>query len=140
MGWDRAKEADAALILGETKEEVKKIAKSKRDRITPKPMEADKVRTEQVGEAQQCDHKDEDFAEEDGKVCYAGNGGKGGEKGKVHASHAERWAAERPSARTRAGEKAKRATAREDRKDGAQGKTPVRRRGHALGAEVRPTY
>ena len=43
VSWDRAKEADAALILGKVKEEVKNIAKSRRDMITPKMMEVDKV-------------------------------------------------------------------------------------------------
>ena len=44
MNWDKAKEADAAGILESLKEEVKNIAKSKRDMITPKPLEADKVK------------------------------------------------------------------------------------------------
>jgi hypothetical protein len=37
VSWDRGKETDAAAIYSRVKEEVKNIAKSRRDMITPKP-------------------------------------------------------------------------------------------------------
>ncbi len=49
MGWDTAKESDAATIFGMIKEDVENITKSRRDMIIPKPMEVDKVRAEQAG-------------------------------------------------------------------------------------------
>ena len=46
VNWDGAKEADALSIYGKVKEEVKNIAKSRRDMITPRPMEVDRVQTD----------------------------------------------------------------------------------------------
>ena len=40
------------MILGKIKEEVKNIAKSRRDMIIPKPMEVDKVKAEWDDEAE----------------------------------------------------------------------------------------
>ena len=81
VSWDRAKEADAALILGKVKEEVKNIAKSRRDMITPKMMEVDKVWAEWKEEEEPRDEND-DSREDEGEVCYVGKGDKGKGKGK----------------------------------------------------------
>ena len=43
VSWDGANEKDATIIYGKVREEVKKVAKSRRDMATPKPMEVDKV-------------------------------------------------------------------------------------------------
>ncbi len=80
--WDRAKEAEVAAILTEIKEEAKSIAKSRRDMIAPKPMEADKVRTEQAEETEEYDCEGENFTEEEGEVCYVGKESKWTRKGK----------------------------------------------------------
>ncbi len=51
VNWDKGKESDAGVILNNIKEEVKNIAKSRRDMSTLKPMEVDKVWAEQAGPA-----------------------------------------------------------------------------------------
>ena len=43
INWGSTKEAEAMAIYGKVKEEVKNVAKSRRDMNTPKPMEVDKV-------------------------------------------------------------------------------------------------
>ncbi len=43
VSWLRAKQSDVALILGKIKEEVQNTANSRRDMITPRPMDVDKV-------------------------------------------------------------------------------------------------
>ncbi len=80
--WDKTKESDAVSILGKIKEEVNMIAKSRRDVVTPKPMEFDKVRSAQAGEVEQYDYEGGDFTEEDVEVCYVGRGNKGQGKGR----------------------------------------------------------
>ena len=44
--WDGAKESEAVVIYVKVKEEVKNIAKSRREMITPKPTEVDRVQTD----------------------------------------------------------------------------------------------
>ena len=68
VSWDRAKEADAAMILGKVKEEVKNIAKSRRDMITPKMMEVEKVWAEWKEQEEPHDEND-DSKEDEGDVC-----------------------------------------------------------------------
>ena len=46
VNWDGAKEAEAATIFCKVKDEVKNIAKSRRELIIPKPMEVDRVQTD----------------------------------------------------------------------------------------------
>ena len=46
VSWDGAKEDEAASIYNVVKEEVKNIAKSRRDMSTPKPMEVDRVQSD----------------------------------------------------------------------------------------------
>ena len=110
VNWDNAKEADAAVILGRVKEEVKNIAKSRRDMVTPKPMEVDKVNAEWDGEADQDNYEEEDF-KEDGEVCFVGKGkgkGKGAFKGVCFACGAfGHRAAECPSKGGGKGQKGK---------------------------------
>ena len=43
INWDGANEQEAALIYTKVKEDVKNIAKSRRDMVTPKPMEVDNI-------------------------------------------------------------------------------------------------
>ena len=72
INWDQTKESDATTILTKIKEEVKNVAKSRRDMITPKPMEVDQVAAE--GEDQQYG---EEYPNQDGEleVNYVGKGG-----------------------------------------------------------------
>ena len=46
VNWDGAKEKEAEHIYVKVKEEIKNIAKSRRDMITRKPMEVDRVQAE----------------------------------------------------------------------------------------------
>ena len=46
VNCDGAKEAEAAAMYGKVKEEVKNIAKPRREMITPTPMEVDRVQTD----------------------------------------------------------------------------------------------
>ena len=46
VNWDGAKEEEAASIYHSVKEDVKNIAKSRRDMSMPKPMEVDRVRAD----------------------------------------------------------------------------------------------
>ena len=82
VSWDRAKEADAMTIFSKIKEEVKNIAKSRRDMSTPRPMEVDKVWAEQPWDDDYDEDQDEHH-EDEGEVNYVGKGGhKGKGKGK----------------------------------------------------------
>ena len=71
--WDKVKEMDAAVIFGRIKEEVKNIAKFRRDMIIPKPMEVDKVKAEWDVEAELNYYAAEDM-DEDNAVCIVGKG------------------------------------------------------------------
>ncbi len=53
VSWDKAKETDAAEIYSRVKDEVKNIAKFRRDMITLKPMEVDHIKAEWAEEAEQ---------------------------------------------------------------------------------------
>ena len=95
VSWDGTKEGEAEKIYGKVREEVKNIAKSRRDMITPKPMEVDRVQgqyypTTDWGWWDQNPAKNEEEAaeEQDGEENDNENninfiGGKGGKaKGK----------------------------------------------------------
>eukprot|EP00974_Lingulodinium_polyedra_P069650 6741598-Lingulodinium_polyedra.AAC.1 len=82
VNWDGAKQGDAAIIYNKVKEEVKNIAKSRREMINPKPMDVDEVRAdwnwcgdgrgEEATEGQEEDEND---------INYVGKGkGKGQER------------------------------------------------------------
>ena len=83
VNWDGAKEGDAAIIYGKVKEEVKNIAKSRREMITPKPMEVDKVQADwnwwNGDEEQKTEDQEE---EEENEINFVGKGTKGKGKGK----------------------------------------------------------
>ena len=90
VSWDSAKEDDAATILGKIKEEVKNVAKSRREMVTPKPMEVDWIQAK----GRWCDAWDEEDPDgeepelqEENEINYVGNyvlgkGVKGKGKGK----------------------------------------------------------
>ena len=79
--WDGAKEEEAATIYNCVREEVKNIAKSRRDMSTPKPMEVDKVQADWVwwpGGWDGDEDKEKEPEKEDINVNYVGKGkGKG---------------------------------------------------------------
>ena len=80
ISWDSAKEDDAKNILTRLKEEVKNIAKSRREMQTPKPMEVDKIAV--------TEHEEQEQEEGDGygDINYVGqNKGKGKGKGACYA-------------------------------------------------------
>ena len=73
VAWEGAKEEDAKLIFSRIREEVKNVAKSRRDMASPKPMEVDEV----TGELRAKDEADDNLPEPQ-DVNYVGNGkGKG---------------------------------------------------------------
>ena len=49
VNWDGANEKEAALIYLKVKEDVKNVAKSRRDMVTPKPMEVDNIQADWWG-------------------------------------------------------------------------------------------
>ena len=86
VNWDGAKEAEAAAIYGKVKEEVKNIAKSRREMITPKPMEVDGVHTDWAwwnDEAKETtDNHEQELETDENRINYVGKGkGKGKNKG-----------------------------------------------------------
>ena len=60
VNWDGAKEDEAASIYTSVREEVKNIAKSRRDMTMPKPMEVDRVRADWVWWSGGWNDEDED--------------------------------------------------------------------------------
>ena len=99
VNWDGAQDAEAAAICGKVKEEVKNIAKSRREMITPKPMEVDRVQTNWArwnDEAKETtDNHEQEHETDENQVNYVGQG-EG--KAKESAGHAERLAIEQRSA------------------------------------------
>ena len=84
VNWDSVKDDDAAAIYGRVKEEMKNIAKSRRDMVTPKPMEVDHVQTDWSWWS--CDGYEEEQVHDEGEQEEALQGinyvGKGKGKGK----------------------------------------------------------
>ena len=84
ISWDGTKEQEAMMIFSKIREEVKNVAKSRRDMITPKPMEVDNVYDEWswwggpgTAADSNVENNETDEAEEYG-VNYIGKGkGKG---------------------------------------------------------------
>ena len=76
VNWDGAKELEAAVIYGKVKEEVKNIAKSRREMITPKPMEVDRVQTDWAwnDEAKETENYEEDVETDENQINYVGKG------------------------------------------------------------------
>jgi hypothetical protein len=72
INWDQTKESDATTILTKIKEEVKNVAKSRRDMITPRPMEVDQVAAD---EEEQEYHEYDMNHEGDLEVNFVGKGG-----------------------------------------------------------------
>ena len=79
VNWDGVKDKEAENIYVKVKEEIKNIAKSRRDMITPKPMEVDKIKAEWADEAEQ---EEDHEAETEGDICAVGKGFKCKGKGK----------------------------------------------------------
>jgi hypothetical protein len=80
VNWDGMKETDALIIYNKVREEVKNIAKSRRDMSNPRPMEVDRVQVEKKWWADEFD--DEEGAvdgEQEHDINYVGKGG--GKKG-----------------------------------------------------------
>lgn len=86
--WDGVKEEEALIIYSRVKEEIKNIAKSRRDMNTPKPMEVDRVQAanwewwqwpgERGDEEEEKKEDKEEGQEEENNVHYVGKGkGKG---------------------------------------------------------------
>jgi hypothetical protein len=88
INWDQTKEGDATLILTKIKEEVKNVAKSRRDMVTPRPMEVDNIQAEWYGWGPSQDWHEEQAPSEEGQegtefdINYVGKGAKGKGKGK----------------------------------------------------------
>ena len=88
INWDQTKEGDATLILTKIKEEVKNVAKSRRDMVTPRPMEVDNIQAEWYGWGPSHDWHEEQAPSEEGQegtefdINYVGKGAKGKGKGK----------------------------------------------------------
>ena len=82
INWDRTKEDDAKDIYTKIKEEVKNVAKSRRDMATPRPMEVDNVEAEWNwwDYEKMTEDGDQETAECD--INYIGKGAKGKGKGK----------------------------------------------------------
>ena len=77
VNWDGAKEGDAATIYGRVKEEVKNIAKSRREMITPKPMEVDKAQADWNWWDGDEEEKTQDQEDAENDVNFVGKGTKG---------------------------------------------------------------
>ena len=101
VNWNGAKEAEAAAIYGKVKEEVENIAKSRREMITPKPMEVDRVQTDWAwwnDEAKETtDNHEQELETDENQINNVGKG-KGQGKTTESAGHAERLAIEQRSA------------------------------------------
>ena len=87
VNWDGAKEEQSAMIYAKVKEDVKNIAKSRRDMVTPKPMEVDNIQAEWYGwgtseEWQEEQAPDEGQESTEFDINYVGKGAKGKGKGK----------------------------------------------------------
>ena len=78
ISWDKANEQDAAAILTRLKEEVKNIAKSRREMQLPKPMEVDEVMSGESGEQED----EQGWGEESEENIYQVGQSKGKGKGK----------------------------------------------------------
>ena len=91
VNWDGAKESEAVVIYGKVKEEAKNIAKSRREMITPKPMEVDRVQTDWAwwnDEAKETENYEEDVETDENHINYVGKGkGKGKGNGECWAFH-----------------------------------------------------
>ena len=78
---DGSKESEAAAICGKVKEEVNNVAKSRREMITPKPMEVDRVQIDWAwwnDEAKETENYEEDVETDENQINYVGKGkGKG---------------------------------------------------------------
>ena len=95
VNWDGATESEAAVIFSKIKEEVKNIAKSRHEMITPKPMEVDRVQTDWSwwnDEPKETENYEEAWAR-----------AKAGVKEKASVGHAARLATELQSAVKEAG-------------------------------------
>ena len=93
VNWDSTKESDAENTYSKVREEIKNIAKSRRDMVTPKPMEVDQVYRNHYWtesgkqepkvdvDAEDGDKDDEDW-EDENNINYVGKGDKGKGKGR----------------------------------------------------------
>ena len=88
VSWDKAKEQEAALIFSRVKEEVKNVAKSRRDMIIPKPMDVDTIKMDHWTDEYTYGHDENHDTEEDDNVCFVGRDEEQ-EKGKELVSRAE---------------------------------------------------
>ena len=88
INWDQTREGDATTILTKIKEEVKNIAKSRRDMVTPKPMEVDNIQADWQGWGPSEEWQEEQAPSDEGQesaefdINYVGKGAKGKGKGK----------------------------------------------------------
>ena len=57
VGWDKAKEQETALIFNRVKEEVKNVAKSRRDMIISKPLDVDAIKRDHWTDEYTYDHE-----------------------------------------------------------------------------------
>ena len=107
VNWDGAKESEAAVIYGKVKEEAKNIAKSRREMITPKPMDVDRVQfdwawwNDAAKETENCEEDVE--TDENRSTTSARARAKARVKEKASAGHASRLATELQSAVKEAG-------------------------------------
>ena len=81
VSWDKAKEQEASLIFSRVKEEVKNVAKSRRDMIIPKPMDVDAIKRDHWTDEYTYDHDKNHDTEEGDNVCFVGRHDKGKGKG-----------------------------------------------------------
>ena len=79
VNWGNVKDDEAIKILVATKEEMRNIARSRRDAITPTPMECDQVQGQAHG-VREDEHNDGYSGDGDGGFYEidAVKGGKGG--------------------------------------------------------------
>ena len=100
---------------------MRNIAKSRRDMITPKPMEVDKVKAEWDRRTTRAK-----TTRETARFALWARAAGANDRAKEPASHAGRSATEQRSARTKAEEKPRKAMARGSRRDGLPGRAPAR--------------
>ena len=80
VSWDKAKEQETALIFSRAKEEVKNVAKSRRNMIIPKPMDVDAIKRDHWTDEYTYDHDENHDTKENDNVCFVGRDDKGKEK------------------------------------------------------------
>lgn len=86
VSWDGAREVEAAVVFEKVREEVKNIAKSRRDMVTPKPMEVDRIQAEggwwNTGAyCEYCKEEEEEPEHVVHEIDFVGKGSKGIGKG-----------------------------------------------------------